>query len=71
MSIKVSPAMQEYSALLEFLLCNHAGFKIVQGSFCGRFCVPRPSPRLRDACQFCFTIIIALEAALFAGGFTV
>ncbi len=41
----------------------YAGFKIVQGSFCGRFCVPRPSPR--DACQFCFTI--ALEAAVFAG----
>ena len=58
--------MQECSALLEFLLCNHAGFKIVQGSFCGRFRVPRPSPRLYDACQFCFTI--ALEAALFAGG---
>ncbi len=57
--------MQECSTLLEFLLCNHAGFKIVQGSFCGRFCVPRPSPRPRDACQFCFTI--ALEAALFAG----
>ena len=61
--------MQECSALLEFL-CNHASFKIVQGSFCGRFCVPRSSPRLCDACQFCFTIItcIALEAALFAGG---
>ncbi len=54
--------MQECSALLEFL-CNYAGFKIVQGSFCGRFCA---SPRLCDACQFCFTI--ALEAALFAGG---
>ena len=26
--------MQECSALLEFLLCNHAGFKIVPGSFC-------------------------------------
>ena len=44
---------------------NHARFKIVQGSFCGRVCVPRPSSRPRDACQFCFTI--ALEAALFAG----
>ncbi len=59
-----SEAMQECSALLdwtlELLLCNlnHAGFKIVQDSFCGRFCVPRPS----DACQFCFTT--ALEAAL-------
>ncbi len=31
-NIKVSPAMQECSALLEFL-CNHAGFKIVQGFF--------------------------------------
>ncbi len=61
--------MQECSALLEFLLCNHAGFKIVQGSFCARFCVPRPSPRLCDACQFCFTI--ALEAALFAGAWAV
>ncbi len=59
--------MQECSALLDWtlepLLCNlnHARFKIVQGSFCGRVCVPRPS----DACKFCFTI--ALEAALFAG----
>ncbi len=26
--------MHECSALLEFLLCNHAGFKIVPGSFC-------------------------------------
>ena len=26
----------------------------------------RPSPRPRDACQFCFTV--ALEVALFAGG---
>ncbi len=26
--------MQECSALLEFLLCNYAGFKIVPGSFC-------------------------------------
>ncbi len=32
-NIKVSPAMQECLALLKFL-CNHAGFKIVQGSFC-------------------------------------
>ena len=26
--------MQESSALLEFLLCHHAGFKIVPGEFC-------------------------------------
>ena len=63
----VSPAMQECSALLEFLfLCNHAGFKIVQCTFYGRFCAPRPSPC--DACQFCSTILHYkyLEAALFA-----
>ena len=30
-----------------------------------KFCVPRPSPRSRDACQFCFTIALA-KSSLFA-----
>ena len=44
--------------------CNRAGFKIyfMEDSVF----LDRPSPRYRDACQFCFTI--ALEVALFAGG---
>ncbi len=44
----------------------YAGFKIVQIHFVeDSVFLDRPSPRPRDACQFCFTV--ALEVALFAG----
>ena len=35
---------------------------MVLGSFCGRFCVPRPL--VLDACQFCFTIALEGTSAL-------
>ena len=53
--------MQECSALLEFLLCNHAGFKIVPGSFC-------EDSVFLDIITVNSGFTIALEAALFAGG---
>ncbi len=47
--------------------CNHAGLKLSKIHFVeDSVFLDRPSPRPRDACQFCFTV--ALEVALFAGG---
>ena len=45
--------MHECSALLEFLLCNHAGFKIVPGSFCEDSVILDLVLHFLMHCQFC------------------